>query len=83
VQKLHNSQQAAVQLIYKIFQSNLNEKEYGIAVYENDTLISKFSGIFSEKNEAEKVTSILNELKPEPCHLTDVLEDYLTYFSID
>lgn len=68
---------------YKIFQSNLNEKEYGIALYENGTLISELPGISSDRDGLVKLTSLLNELKLEPCHLNDVLEDYLTYFSID
>ncbi len=67
---------------YKIIQSNLKEKEFGIALYENSTLISEFPGIFSDKDEAVKVTLLLNELELEPCHFKDVLEDYLTFFSI-
>ncbi len=64
---------------YKI---NFVCKEYGIDAYNNDKLIKSIKKITCSSQDIKSLIMMCNELKIEPCHLEDIVEDYLTDFTV-
>ena len=58
------------------------EEAYGIVLIADGRIIAGIPDISDNKDEVESLTRLLNELKVEPCHFEDVVEDYLTDFTI-
>ena len=56
--------------------------EYGIILLENGTEAMRVPKISENRRDIEKLAALLNELQIEPCHFEDVVEDYLTDFSV-
>ena len=65
-----------------IDESSANTTEYGIALFEDDTQLKVIPKLSPCKEDIEALTAMLNELSVEPCHFEDIVEDYLTDFSI-
>ena len=65
---------------------NLNKNnthlEFGIHVFKDEKIIKSIHSISENKEDIEKIVSLCNELDIEMCHLDDIIEDYLTDFSI-
>ena len=61
---------------------NNTNPEFGIDVFNNGKLVKSIPSISEDKNEIERILSICNELNLELCQLDDIIEDYLTDFSI-
>lgn len=65
---------------------NLNKNntplEFGIDVFKDEKIIKSIHSISENKEDIEKIVSLCNELDIEMCHLDDIIEDYLTDFSI-
>lgn len=61
---------------------NNSHLEFGIDVFDEGILIKSIPSISEDKKEIEKILSVCYELDIELCHLDDVIEDYLTDFSI-
>lgn len=65
---------------------NLNKNnthlEFGIDVFKDKKIIKSIHSISENKEDIEKIVSLCNELDIEMCHLDDIIEDYLTDFSI-
>ncbi len=59
-----------------------SHKEYGIDAFHENNLIKSFEGITDNKSDMLKLTELCNELKLELCHIEDIIEDYLTDFTI-
>ena len=56
--------------------------EYGIALYEYGELQNHLPQLSENRADIESLTALLNDLKVEACHFEDVVEDYLTDFSV-
>ena len=56
--------------------------EYGIALLKNGAEVARVPKISENRRDIEELTALLNELKIEPCHFEDIIEDYLTDFSV-
>ena len=56
--------------------------EYGIALFEGETELQTIPKLSPCKEDIESLAAMLNELSIEPCHFEDIVEDYLTDFSI-
>ncbi|MEE0913089.1 MAG: DUF6514 family protein [Ruminococcus sp.] len=70
-------------MIYKISIANFcSHAEYGIEAYDGNILLKSIDSITDSRSDIEKIASLCNELKIELCHLEDIIEDYLTDFSI-
>ena len=65
-----------------IDESSANTTEYGIALFEGDTQVKVIPKLSPGKKDIESLAALLNELSVEPCHFEDVVEDYLTDFTI-
>lgn len=59
-----------------------NITEYGIALFEGETELQTIPKLSPCKEAVESLTAMLNELSIEPCHFEDIVEDYLTDFSL-
>ena len=55
---------------------------YGITAVENGKTAGLIPSVFPSRKQAEEVAEMINELALEPCHLEDVIEDWLTDFSL-
>lgn len=55
---------------------------YGISALKDKTPVKSISGIFTKKADAQAVADLLNGLEVELCHMEDIIEDYLTDFSV-
>ena len=67
---------------YRMISDDPPEEAYGIVLITDGRIIAGIPGISDNKDEVESLTRLLNELKVEPCHFEDVVEDYLTDFTI-
>ncbi len=56
--------------------------EFGISAFSGDTLIKSVYSITDNKNDVVELIDMCNELELDVCHLDDIVEDYLTDFSI-
>ena len=56
--------------------------EYGIALLKNGAEVARVPKISENRRDIEELAALLNELKIEPCHFEDIIEDYLTDFSV-
>ena len=61
---------------------NNTNPEFGIDVFKDKKIIKSIHSISENKEDIEKIVSLCNELDIEMCHLDDIIEDYLTDFSI-
>ena len=56
--------------------------EYGLALCENGAELMRVPQICDSRRDIEALAMLLNELEIEPCHFEDIVEDYLTDFSV-
>ena len=56
--------------------------EYGIALLKNGAEGARVPKISENRRDIEELTALLNEQKKEQCHFEDIVEDYLTEFSV-
>lgn len=69
--------------VYGICAHTHNDKtEYGIVLLSENTVQRSVPCLTDNKDDIEALVRILNELEVEPCHFEDVVEDYLTDFSV-
>ena len=59
-----------------------NITEYGIALFEGETELKTIPKLSPCKEAVESLAAMLTELSIEPCHFEDIVEDYLTDFTI-
>lgn len=68
------------------YEKNVNRNNgdvgYGIDAILNNKIVKCIDNITDDKDDIEKIVALCNELELELCHLNDVIEDYLTDFSI-
>ncbi len=55
---------------------------YGIDIFSCGKLIKSIDKITKNYNDIILLVNMCNELKIEPCHFDDILEDYLTDFRV-
>lgn len=55
---------------------------FGIIAVENGKTAGCVPSVFPLREQAEEAAYMMNELALEPCHLEDVIEDWLTDFSL-
>lgn len=55
---------------------------YGISLLIGGMPQQTIPGITNRKADADALAALLNELEVEPCHFEDVIEDFMTDFSI-
>lgn len=55
---------------------------FGIALVRGGKPLQTIPEITPSKAEADELTDLLNRLAVEPCHFEDIIEDFLTDFSI-
>lgn len=56
--------------------------EFGIAVRINGKIRASAPCLSESRAEMEKLAALLNGLEIEPCHFDDIIEDYLTDFTV-
>lgn len=56
--------------------------EYGVALYDCGKMLRCVPRISVCRKDMEQLTALLNEEKVEPCHFEDIIEDYLTDFTV-
>ena len=54
----------------------------GIILLDNGAEVFRIPKISENRRDIEELAALLNELKIEPCHFEDIVEDYLTDFSV-
>lgn len=59
---------------YRII-TDVNEKEYGIAVFNGDSLVDTIASVSSDKEQVFALVRRCNELQLFPVHLSDVVND--------
>ncbi len=68
---------------YRIIEENgARSAEYGIVLLENGAEVMRVPKICDSRRDIEALAALLNELQIEPCHFEDIIEDYLTDFSV-
>ena len=68
---------------YRIIEEKgASRAEYGIILLDNGAEVARVPKISENRRDIEELTALLNELKIEPCHFEDIIEDYLTDFSV-
>ena len=68
---------------YRIIEEKgASRAEYGIILLDNGAEVFRIPKISENRRDIEELTALLNELKIEPCHFEDIVEDYLTDFSV-
>lgn len=55
---------------------------YGIDIVKNDTIIQSLTSISDCRTDISKLADMCNELKIEPCHFEDIVEDYFTDYTV-
>lgn len=55
---------------------------FGIDVMCNNMSVKQIFDITDDKQQIEELVKMCNHLNVEPCHLDDIVEDYLTDFCI-
>lgn len=69
--------------VYKICAHTLDDKtEYGIVLVSENAVQKSAPRLTENKDDMEALARMLNELEVEPCHFEDIIEDYLTDFSV-
>lgn len=58
------------------------EYRFGISAFSGDKLIKSIFSITDNEGDIVKLIEIINELELDICHLDDIIEDYLTDFTI-
>lgn len=56
--------------------------DYGITVLSKDLSAVEYPNISDRKNELEQLVNLCNSLEVEQCHFEEILDDFLTDFSI-
>lgn len=56
--------------------------DYGITVLTKDSHTVEYPNISDRKNELEQLVNLCNNLEVEHCHFEEILDDFLTNFSI-
>ena len=72
-------------LEYEIIEETLthnHKTEYGVAMRLGGKVLRSVPRLSDSRADIEKLTALLNELEIEPCHFDDVIEDYLTDFTV-
>ena len=68
---------------YRIIEEKgASRAEYGIILLDNGAEVFRIPKISENRRDIEELGALLNELKIEPCHFEDIVEDYLTDFSV-
>lgn len=55
---------------------------YGVALCADGVTLKETPALTDCRLSAEALVKLLNELAVEPCHFEDIIEDYLTDFTI-
>ncbi|MBQ1380546.1 MAG: hypothetical protein II629_03835 [Ruminococcus sp.] len=55
---------------------------YGVALCADGATLKEAPALTDSRLSAEALVRLLNELMVEPCHFEDIVEDYLTDFTI-
>ncbi len=55
---------------------------FGIRAVGVSRVVQSIPGIFDSEDDARRLTAMLNEEAVELCHLEDIIEDYLTDFTV-
>lgn len=55
---------------------------YGVALCADGATLKEAPALTGCRSSAEALVGLLNELAVEPCHFEDIIEDYLTDFTI-
>lgn len=58
------------------------EYRFGISAFSGNKLIKSVFNVTENKKDIDKIIEIINELELDICHLDDIIEDYLTDFTI-
>jgi hypothetical protein len=56
--------------------------EFGINAFSNGSLVKSVDAITENAEHIQKLAAMFNELEIELCHFEEIIDDYLTDFSI-
>ncbi len=59
-----------------------SQVKYGVTAYIMREPVRTIPDVFQSLEDAQNVVELLNAAEVELCHLEDIIEDYLTDFSI-
>lgn len=68
-----------------ISEQHPSSSRYGIAVYaapEDENPLLTFPDLSDSRTSVDRLLSALCAYSPSPCHLPEIIEDYLTDFTI-
>lgn len=69
--------------IYKLINNNsLFAVNYGVALYKRGKPVKSIPDITEDYDKAKKLVELFNDCKIEPCHIYDIVEDFLTDFEV-
>ena len=79
----NNSQRGEVMPEYQVSAHiHRNKIEYGIILFAGGKAVKSAPDLSENETDVRALAEMLNELAVEPCHFEDVIEDYLTDFSV-
>lgn len=67
---------------YQMTDASAETAEYGIALVNKGKPVVCIPCISTDRAAVMQLTALLNEMQIEPCHFTDIIEDYLTDFTV-
>ena len=59
-----------------------DDYSYGVALFVGGVMTKSAPCISGRRSDMEQLAELLNGLEIEPCHFEDIIEDYLTDFTI-
>lgn len=67
---------------YQMTVASADTAEYGIALVDRGEPVVCIPCISTDRRAVQQLTALLNELQVEPCHFEDIIEDYMTDFTV-
>lgn len=67
---------------YQMTDASADTAEYGIALVKDGKTVACVPCLSADRAAVTRLTALLNELQIEPCHFEDVVEDFLTDFTV-
>lgn len=64
------------------FTAGNTDSKFGISAFSGDKLVRCIYEITDSKADIDKLVDMCNECKLDICHIDDIVEDYLTDFSV-
>lgn len=69
-------------IIFKTYYKSNASVNMGIEILRDNISIRKIDNLSDDKESIENLVSMCNDLQIEECHIDDIIDDYLTDFSV-